>query len=154
MQNLTAILESFFQQLAHVKKINISAQSMTTHSLTSKHATGSVNVLKPSDQELIFTEEGFWDNSKEPIHFTNKLRWSIDKEKKLISLEHLRHSVENPVFLFHFSLKEANKLISAQAHICDPDTYLGEITWSDKEIEYQCRVEGPKKNDLLIYRYT
>ncbi len=153
MQNLAEILESFFQQLACVKKITISAQSMVNSNLKTNHAIGSVNVSKPSNRELIFTEEGFWGDSEEHIHFTNKLRWAIDKEKNLISLEHLRQGIENPVLLFHFSLKKHNKLICAQAHLCDPDTYLGEISWTEEQIEYQCRVEGPQKNDLLIYYY-
>ncbi|HEX4840353.1 MAG TPA: DUF6314 family protein, partial [Rhabdochlamydiaceae bacterium] len=72
----------------------------------------------------------------------------------IISLEHLRQGIDNPVFLFHLQPSGLHSLSSKDSHLCAGDTYLGQILWAQNCLRLKWRVIGPKKNEELHYYYS
>ncbi|PIS00696.1 MAG: hypothetical protein COT84_06225 [Chlamydiae bacterium CG10_big_fil_rev_8_21_14_0_10_35_9] len=144
----------FWKRLIIVKSLSISAKSRKGKETTTK--TGKAEILSTSQTPLIITfeEKGYWySDTTQDANFSNIFRWTLDEKNSLITLEHLRYGVNRPVFLFHLTSTQKNKLSSIDAHLCGDDTYLGNITWSPEQIIFHWRIIGPRKNDELIYHY-
>lgn len=147
-------LELFFNRLKKVKGYTISAKMNQQHIAHTKQGKAEVIISNHHPNELIFTEKGSWQQENQPeMAFTNSFRWTLDKKQSLLSLEHLRYGFDKPVFLFYLTVNSSKCLESLHPHICSQDTYLGNIQWSSKEIEFQWRIIGPNKNDFLTYHY-
>jgi hypothetical protein len=116
---------------------------------------GHVKVKKQTNHTLVFEEQGSWI-SKAGIEFTfsNIFRWTMDRFKNLITLEHLRFGEHNPVFLFHLAQTGVDTLESVNSHICEEDTYLGQVRCSDHSLKLNWRIIGPKKNEEIEYIYS
>ena len=108
--------------------------------------TGRVEVQKAQDAQLIFQEKGTWQglNDQEFV-FRNVFRWSFNRIDGLITLEHLRFGVNNPVFLFHLIPAGPDYLESAHAHLCGQDTYFGQLEFKAGVIKLIWRILGPKR---------
>ncbi len=151
MENSPNSIEFFFKKLSHISTLKGTAESIYNGKKIQNNSQASVNIKLVDTNTLIYTEEGFWTNPA--VNFKNTLRWTIDKQNKKISLEHLRRGNDKAVLLFYFVLNGSNKLTALAPHLCAPDTYTAEIKWSNAYIDYQCRVSGPKKDQLLTYHY-
>ncbi len=105
-----------------------------------------------SQSKCIFKEEGVWKaGALAGTSFKNCMRWSVDCSR--LHLEHLRYGAKKPVFLQTFKVCEKNHLVGQLPHQCHLDTYLGSITWNSSEILLQWKIEGPKKNKILLCKY-
>lgn len=112
-------------------------------------------ITKESSQILIFHEKGVWRNKQgEDLHFSNIFRWTLDRHAGVISLEHLRRGVDHPVFLFHLSPTNQYTLSSVDSHLCESDTYFGELHVDAHSLRLHWRVIGPKKNEEIDYYYS
>lgn len=118
-----------------------------------KEAKGEVAVADDLKATLIFYEEGYWIGPHSQIRFSNVFRWHLNLLEGLLSLEHLRFGVENPVFLFHLVPKGLSTFESIHPHLCGEDTYFGHLYMGKKSIHLNWRILGPKKNEEIEYTY-
>lgn len=115
---------------------------------------GEVSVVRDGDAALIFYEKGSWkDPQGHDIDFSNVFRWTLDRQRKVISLEHLRRGIDNPVFLFHLALDGPNTLSSIDSHLCAGDAYFGKVLSDPHNLKLKWRVIGPKKNEEIETHY-
>ncbi len=140
------------------KRLN-SLHHLTFHAKTKSQSESieskcDVHIVK-EDNALVFHEKGIHKNRQgEEIAFSNVFRWTLDKEAGLISLEHLRHGLKSPVFLFHLSPTGNHSLASVESHECGQDSYFGQIFFDQKKVHLNIRVIGPKKNEEIDYYYS
>lgn len=149
-------LIDFWEKLCKVTRFTRLARSRTKEEKGwNGKGRGEVVVTKTSDTTLLFHERGAWQvNQGEDISFSNIFRWTIDRNAGVISLEHLRHGVDQPVFLFHLTPTSNRILASVDSHLCAEDVYLATAPWDRYSIRLNWRVIGPKKNDEMEYCYT
>lgn len=148
------VIISAWKQLLTIQQLFIDARSKSVDGWNGR-GKGEVIVTKENANTIIFQERGSWHNViGSEVTFSNCYRWTIDRESCLLSLEHLRHGVENPVFLFHLRPTSVKTLASVDALQCGHDAYFGEAELDDKLLRLHCRVLGPKKNDEIMYYYS
>jgi len=148
------VLIQFWQKLVAVSALELTHRSKKETWTVVKKGKAHIHVEMPNSKMLIFREKGAWFVDKRlETSFTNSFLWSLDLKSELITLSHLRHGKELPVFLFHLAVKKPGLIESVDAHLCIDDTYLGSISWNAKQIHFQWRVIGPKKNDEMLYIY-
>lgn len=150
-----AQLAFFWQRLGTTKELTIETGALEKRSHgVLRSGKGQVVVQKDGDATLIFHETGLWQGEDgHEVHFKNSYRWSLDLERRLISLEHLRYGLKNPVFLFHLVPSGKNSLASLDSHLCANDMYLGSVVYNHHCIQLEWRVIGPKKNETMSYFY-
>jgi hypothetical protein len=86
--------------------------------------------------------------------FSNIFRWTLDPQVGMISLEHLRRGVDNPVFLFHLQPSSLHSLASIDSHLCAEDTYLGQILCAPNCLSPQMagnRTQKERRASLLLF---
>ena len=150
------VVLKFWRKLSRVKQLSFHAKTKSRDDGGwNGRGKGDVVISKESDHILIFHEKGSWLNQdNQPIGFSNVFRWTLDRQAGLISLEHLRQGINNPVFLFHLLPSGLNSLSSIDSHLCAGDTYLGQIVCAQNSLRLKWRVIGPKKNEELHYYYS
>jgi len=113
--------------------------------------SGQVKV-KTGLKSLIFVENGEWSH---PVNtsFYNILRWKVDFSTSLISLEHLRFGLSQPVFLFHLKAIGPHIFQSVNSHVCKNDCYSGRIEVSEHHLNFIWNISGPCKKETLFYSY-
>ena len=143
------ILLLFWEKLKTVNRMALCAVShSTTPTGWNGRGQGSILVIEPDENTLIFQERGSWENG---IEFSNTFRWTLDREEEKISLEHLR--LEQPLFLFHLTPTGENQLTSIAPHLCKEDRYFAQALLDSDRIRLTWRVVGPKKDEHLEYDY-
>lgn len=109
-----------------------------------------VVIDKTCANTLIFNETGFWeDEHGAHVYFSNVLRWTLDVQALVISLEHLRRGPKAPVFLFYLTPSTKHSLVSVNPYLCGEDTYCGQLHFDHQGLRLNWRVIGPKKNDEI-----
>jgi hypothetical protein len=104
--------------------------------------------------QLTFNEKGHWKGRTGPsVSFSNIFRWTLDRTAEVISLEHLRRGLDHPVFLFHLVPTSEYSLSSIHSHLCDDDSYFGQVDFDEQGLRLSWRVIGPKKNETIEYFY-
>jgi len=142
-----------WEQLAQVTHLSFQAKTKEKQGWDGE-GKGDVTVTKIDTTTLLFTERGSWrQKSGGEVNFTNAFRWTLDRHTGVISLEHLRHGEEHPVFIFHLAPTDKNTLSSVDSHLCGGDTYFGHIHFDNHVLSLHWRVIGPKKNEELAYNY-
>lgn len=86
--------------------------------------------------------------------FSNVFPWSLKAESGVITLEHLRFGAQNPVFLFSLIPVDAHTLESLDSHVCNQDSYFGQVRCDKHFVQFNWRIIGPKKNEEIDYLYT
>jgi hypothetical protein len=147
-QNLLATIWETLHQITHVTFL------FQSRSGGKGHGTGEVNVQKTASGHLIFQEKGSWKGHEHEFNFRNVFRWSLNRIDGLLTLEHLRFGVNNPVFLFHLIPSGSHHLESAHAHLCGQDTYFGQLALNHGGVELIWRILGPQKNEEVKYLYA
>lgn len=146
------ILNLFWKRLSDVKSFVLNAHSNAGEAWQKKGA-GEVQVSREGAFALVFQEKGQWKDES-AARFSNTYRWTLDLKAKVISLEHLRRGVEQPVFLFHLAPTTPRLLTSIDSHLCGTDTYLGKIHLESKGLSLKWRVIGPTKNQEIACFYS
>lgn len=86
--------------------------------------------------------------------FYNSLRWTVLFEEGLISLEHLRHGPNHPIFLSHLAPISSREFHPLNPHLCQKDCYYGSIKLQKQAIYLNWRVLSDRKNETFDYIYT
>jgi hypothetical protein len=116
---------------------------------------GNVEIKRAESAILIFNERGSWTSEDhKQFEFSNVFRWTFQPEFGSIMLEHLRFGVQNPVFLFSLAPIDAHTLESVDSHVCNGDSYFGQLRFDKHYLQFNWRVIGPKKNEEIDYLYT
>ncbi|MGK5594921.1 MAG: DUF6314 family protein [Parachlamydiaceae bacterium] len=148
------ILLKFWQKLNKVKKFNVVAR-LKNKSGENHKGVGEVIVIKESENSLIFNEKGKWiNNNIHAINFSNVYRWVLNVEQKTMAIEHLRRGFQHPVFLIHLSPITTRKLSSVNTHLCEKDTYFGQLFFDQYGLHLNWRAIGPNKNEEINYYYV
>ena len=147
-------LLAFWDKLSAIGQVTFMANSQDPQGWKGR-GKGEVKVTRPSGNVLYFHEKGSWHNSEgKEVGFTNAFRWTLDRTACLISLEHLRRGPDHPVFLFHLAPSGHYSLASVDSHLCEGDTYFGQIHFNAHALHLNWRVIGPKKNEEINYYYA
>ncbi len=150
------VLLAFWEQLQKVKQLTFNAKtkSKEEHGWNGK-GSGEVLVTKEGSNILVFQEKGIWQGKQgAELNFSNVFRWSLDRLAGVIALEHLRRGPDHPVFLFHLAPAGKSSLSSVDSHLCEGDTYFGQIHFDHYGLRLNWRVIGPKKNEEIDYYYS
>lgn len=150
------ILLAFWEMLLNVRHLAFHAKTNSKEEGGwNGKGRGEVLVAQTGNNCLTFNEKGSWKGKQGlDVNFSNVFRWTLDRDKQTISLEHLRYGPENPVFLFHLTPSGPHSLSSVDSHLCGKDTYSGQIHFDDHTLRLSWKVVGPKKNEELHYFYT
>lgn len=130
---------------------NVNQMNLFVHSKNSRKGKAKVEVEKIGNQ-LIFQEQGIWQGDQS--RYTNHIRWTYHKLEKMLSLEHLRHGINSPVFLFNLVPSGFYNLKSAHSYLCGQDTYFGSAHFNQFLFHVKIRTIGPKKNETIEYVYS
>lgn len=140
----TLQIETLWDRLSLVRRVLIQNSS-------GMEGLGDVSI-KTGHEALLFTEKGQWISPQ--VHdFKNVLKWTLDRSSQLISLEHLRHGPNRPVFLFHLAPLGPLIFQSVDSHLCKDDCYFGRIEMSEHHLRFMWRILGPSKNETLFHTY-
>lgn len=157
-ENRLRTLLLFWKRLSEVKKLTFKARTKSKEELGwNGQGNGEVEILKNENehQTLIFNEKGSWQGKQQDeLSFSNVFRWTLDRNACVIALEHLRHGMGNPVFLFHLAPSGKNSLASIDSHLCGGDCYFGQILLDRYALRLNWRIIGPKKNVEIDYHYV
>ncbi|MCE5316433.1 MAG: winged helix-turn-helix domain-containing protein [Parachlamydia sp.] len=148
-------LFAFWEKLATVRQITFHAKSKSEEIGWNGTGKGEVVVGKEGPNVLTFTEKGTWKgNQGGETTFRNVFRWTLDRNAGMISLDHLRRGEENPVFLFYLAPTSSSSLSSVDSHLCEGDTYFGQIHFDRTSLRLNWRIIGSKKNEEIDYYYS
>lgn len=154
-ENKIQVLMTFWEKLMKVTTLSFHAKTKSSEeSGWNGNGKGEVAITKEKNY-LIFNEKGSWQNKLgAEISFSNVFRWTLDRSAAVISLEHLRRGPDYPVFLFHMAPFGKHSLSSVNSHLCDGDTYFGQLHFDRYSLRLNWRVIGPKKNEEMDYYYS
>lgn len=152
--NKIQILFAFWEKLKGVKQLTFHAKTkFKEEKVVDSKGQGEV-IISQEGNTIIFHEKGAWQNKQgSDVDFSNIFRWTLDRHTGVIALEHLRRGPDQPVFLFHLAPTGPHSLASVDSHLCEGDTYLGQIHFDRYSLRLNWRIIGPKKNDELDYYY-
>lgn len=155
-ENKAQILLAFWEKLQDVTQLTFHAKTKSKEEKGwNGKGRGEVVIVKEGFNTLIFNEKGTWRGKQgEDVSFSNVFRWSLDRNAGVISLEHLRQGPNRPVFLFHLAPSGKHSLSSVDSHLCEGDTYFGQIHFDHYGLRLNWRVIGPKKNEEIDYFYS
>lgn len=155
-ENKTQILLTFWEKLANVTQLTFHAKTKSKEEKGwNGKGQGEVMIVKEGFNTLIFNEKGTWQDKQDgEVSFSNIFRWTLDRNAGVISLEHLRRGSDHPVFLFHLAPSAKHSLSSVDSHLCEGDTYFGQIHFDHYNLRLHWRVIGPKKNEEINYFYS
>lgn len=155
-KNKIQTLLAFWEKLSTVKALSFHAKSKSKHpSGWNGKGKGEVSIQRENPNALIFTEKGSWQGKHDgDVNFSNMFRWTLDRQTNMISLEHLRRGMHQPVLLFHLAPNSQHSLASVDSYLCDGDVYFGQIHFDRHSLRLNWRVIGPKKNEEIDYYYT
>lgn len=149
-------LQILWQRLLQVKALTFSAQSRAEQpSGWNGVGKAEVEIKATSSHQAIFQEKGIWtaEDGKQ-FDFKNIFRWSLNKMKPLISLEHLRHGLDKPVLLFELTPINDKRFETLHPYLCRQDTYLAHLSCERRHIDLHWRIIGPRKNEEIHYIYS
>jgi len=155
-KNKAQVLLAFWEKLLSVRQLTFHAKTNSKdEGGWNGKGQGEVIPSRSSHTVLIFNEKGTWQGKQGvDVSFSNVFRWTLDRDAEMISLEHLRYGSEHPVFLFHLTPSGKHSLSSIDSHLCEGDTYFGQIHFDQYSLRLNWRVIGPKKNEELDYYYS
>ncbi|MBK2092993.1 DUF6314 family protein [Francisella philomiragia] len=118
------------------------------------HGHGTV-ITHQNDNCIYFKEEGSFilDGSEKLINISNEYIWQKINSQR-ISLSHARFGYNNLVKLFDLIRIDDNLWQSEQAHVCVDDLYSAQLYNLESEISLVWKISGPKKDELINYKYT
>lgn len=156
-QNQMPRLLAFWEKLGSVTLLSFTAKSKEPEVELgwNGRGRGNVAIVREGSNRLIFNEKGSWMNKQgQEFDFSNIFRWTLDRSREVVSLEHLRMGPDRPVFLFHLAPSGKHALASVDSHLCDGDAYFGQIHFNRRSFRLSWRVIGPKKNEEIVYYYS
>ena len=118
------------------------------------NATGVVEVHRDIQNQILFTEIGTWHTHRgTSLNFFNRYRWTLNLQKHSIQLEHLRYGENQPVKLFDLTFIKPSQWISGKSHQCNADSYSAILRLDNKQLNFDWKITGPRKNEQISYIY-
>lgn len=143
-----------FNILSTIKNLQFTAVSNLGGAGWNGAGHGKV-VVEWAGDVIAFHESGTWQtDAGATLSFKNIFQWTPLPAKNSCRLEHLRFGPGRPVFLFDLVRVAPDRYVSLTPHQCAEDVYAGELTVSGDGIALSWRIKGPKKDELISYRYT
>ncbi|HPE85310.1 MAG TPA: DUF6314 family protein [Chlamydiales bacterium] len=153
--NSTQTLMMFWNKLCTIKHLIVQANTQYQQKKSKSEGKGVVTTSQDGCNTLIFKEKGLWKTDQNTsIDFHNTYRWTLDRNSGVLSLEHLRLGLSDPVFLFHLAPASPTALTSVDSHSCGDDTYYGQLFYESHFLRLHWRIIGPHKNEDIHYYYT
>jgi len=150
-KNTDLLLEKLYQQMKQVSLVSLIAKAKHRQESQDRKGKGTV-LVTAEENRLIFYEQGTWVESEGK--YNNHFRWTWDKARGMLKLEHLRYGNNFPVFLFDLIPQNAKTLRSQHPHLCGNDTYFGQLEFHQLFIHLRIRTIGPQKDENIEYIYT
>jgi Family of unknown function (DUF6314) len=145
-------LTEVWDRLCRVRALSFAAGSASPTGWNGK-GSGTVIVEPVADDIITYHESGVWrPEGGRDLRFTNVFRWSLAGE--VLSLEHLRFGVDNPVYLFDLAMHGERELSSVTPHVCREDCYAARLLVHDDRIDLRWSVTGPQKQETIEYTYS
>lgn len=142
-----------WQRISHITALRFAAHS-AKESGWNGHGNGSVSVVQPDTNTIIFTETGKWQtDSGQTLDFNNVFKWSRGESADAIRLEHLRYGPDNPVYLFDLTPQNEEIWQSITPHVCRDDLYSAIMILTEDQIELRWTIKGPNKDEDIQYWY-
>lgn len=149
------VLLAFWDKLSAIQTLSFIAKTKSNEkSGWNGKGKAEVCITKEGNNTLVFNEKGIWQGAQGEVTFSNVFRWTLDRNAAMISLEHLRRGPNHPTFLFHLAPTGTQVLSSVDSHLCEGDTYFGQVHFDRYSLRLNWRVIGPKKNEVLDYYYS
>ena len=145
------LLEKIWSQLKTISQVTLIINSLSRNVKQWTQKGKGIVITSRHENSITFQEEGQWQNR---INYRNSFRWTWNRDKMMISLEHLRFGEKNPILLFHLIPFEKNLLKSINPHLCGNDTYHGSLHYNELFLKMHIRTIGPSKNEKADYIYT
>ncbi|GGX95441.1 hypothetical protein GCM10007160_23780 [Litchfieldella qijiaojingensis] len=103
-----------------------------------------------------FHEQGRFvpEGKARAVAFTNVYRWEVESDR--LRLFHERRGADQAVWLFDLVVSEpgtSTTLVSRDAHVCGDDRYAAHLTLHPDGFDLNWRIEGPRKDEAIYYRY-
>ena len=144
-------LEAVWQQLGKIKNMRVAARCFCFPPTFPKRDGKGKVVTTESEESLVFCERGSWSDES---RFTNIFRWTCDREKEEIRLDHLRFGIEKPIHLFSLVPSGPHHLKSIEPREYGEDIYSGILSVDEKALQLTWRIQGPKKNQEVVTVYS
>lgn len=151
-----AAVAALWHKLSQIKTMTFAAKSKSAGGTSGWNGIGKGTVeTKLEDNAIVFHERGSWmSEENKRFDFSNVFRWTLKADNGVIALEHLRFGAQNPVFLFTLVPIDSHTLESLDSHVCNQDSYFGQVRCDKHFIQFNWRIIGPKKNEEIDYLYT
>ena len=149
----TEVLNHLWRRLIGVHKLTFVATSNLGTAGWNGQGEGIVKCVEDGDV-IVFHETGTWQTQEgQTLPFKNVFRWTRNQYEASVALEHLRFGPENSVFLFDLAGVSESELQSVQPHKCASDFYTGRLTLHRVGFDLLWQIEGPKKDEHILYNY-
>jgi hypothetical protein len=141
------LLKSIWEHMRGATQMTLIARSRKEE----RKGKGNV-IVEDREGSLIFQESGIWQQDQG--RYQNRFRWTWNRPKGTLTLEHLRFGESNPVFLFDLFAIGGNTLKSLTPHLHGEDTYFGWMEYKGLFLHLHIRTLGPKKDEKIEYAYV
>nr|WP_299245954.1 DUF6314 family protein [uncultured Halomonas sp.] len=118
------------------------------------HPDGSVTFTEAGHFQLDSRSTDSGTASPPPLPFQNVFRWRPEHDR--IALSHERRGIDAAVWLFDLVVADHEQscdFVSRKAHLCGKDRYQACLTFMDQGFDLEWRIQGPRKDEHLHYRY-
>ncbi len=140
-------LSKIWTRLQSIKTVQYLAQD--------RQGIGRVTRTMEGPYSLIFEEEGdLKDNNGFSFNFKNTFLWTVNPNRAILTLEHLRYGKEHPIFLFNLIPTGNHFLESIDAHMHGEELYYGYLENKRPSLKLCCRTLSPNKNEEINYLYS
>ncbi|WP_419307950.1 DUF6314 family protein [Chromohalobacter israelensis] len=149
---MTAIIR-LTQRLPSIRHLTFTSRSGTASGVAwSGQGHGQVEVDSLANA-IRFIERGHFlpQGQSREVAFRNVYRWELQPDR--LTLYHERRGPENAVRLFDLVADSATTLVSDSPHLCGADTYQGRRSLEEHGFRLEWRIEGPRKDERLVYHY-
>lgn len=117
---------------------------------STKQGRGTIIVQCPDPATIDWQEAGQWqDGVGRPTPYRDRLRWTWDPRRAVVSLHHLRQGEGHPIHLADLVDQGDGRFAPLDPHLCAEDTYRVELRVSDEGVRVAWSVTGPNKEYSL-----
>jgi hypothetical protein len=148
-------LDQAWERLRRVRQLSFQARSLAaTATGWNGRGSGTAEVETVHVDCLLFREQGTWlPEGGRRLRFSNVYRWTIDRARQVLRLEHLRFGPASPVFLFDLVPAGDGLLECACPHACGADAYAARLRCDPDAVRLDWTVTGPGKDERISYVY-
>jgi len=156
VDKITTIPLLVWQRLSKVRRLLVEATDSAAGGADDPVlGVAAVTFTGRGPEVLDWEEAGTWESkSGPPVSFRNRLRWTLHLDENALGLSHLRQGIDHPAWLCEFVPITDVALRAREPHRCGDDTYSAQLLVEPSSLVVQWRVEGPRKNQSIIHRYS